>query len=419
MLIRPASWTIVPRLLRRIALITGLALASPAAAAARAAEPPIVILVSIDGFHPDYLARGRTPTLARLAAEGTHAAALIPPFPSLTFPAHYTMVTGLDPDEHGIIHNTIHDPSANRVFNLSDHREVTDGRWWGGYPVWAGAADAGLRSAPLFWPGSEAEIAGQRPHDWLPYDERMLPGERVGRVLAWLDRPADTRPSFITLYFELVDTIGHDEGPDGPRLGPALAAVDREIGRLVDGLAARGLAGRANLVIVSDHGMAATSPRRVARLATRVALSTVAIRTWGQVVGIDPLPGAEAEVLAALVGEHRGYACWPRESVPARHRYGRHPRVPRIVCLADVGWTVVPDTDAAARVRAGGAHGYDPAHPSMHALFIAHGPAFRRAASVPRLEAREVYHVLTGALGIPPAVPAPDPARIEAILAPR
>jgi predicted AlkP superfamily pyrophosphatase or phosphodiesterase len=357
--------------------------------------------------------------LARLAAQGVHAEALIPPFPSLTFPAHYTMVTGLDPDEHGIIHNTIHDVRENRIFKLADRAEVADGRWWGGYPVWASVADAGLRSATLFWPGSEAEIAGQRPHDWLPYDERMLPGERVAHVLAWLDRPANTRPSFITLYFELVDTIGHAEGPDGPRLGPALAAIDREVGRLVDGIAARGLADRVNLVIVSDHGMAATSPRRVARLSSAVSLSKIAIRSAGQVIGVDPLPGAEPDVLEALVGDHRGYTCWPREQVPERFRYGRHPRAPRVVCLADVGWTVVPEATAASRVRAGGAHGYDPEHPSMHALFIAHGPAFRRAQRLARIEAREVYHVLTGALGIPPAVPAPDPARIEDVLAPR
>ncbi len=406
----------MPPIVHAIAL---LLLLGSTSARALAETAPLVILIGIDGFHPAYLERGRSPVLARLAAEGTHAEALIPPFPSLTFPAHYTMVTGLDPDEHGIIHNTIHDVGARRVFKLSDRSEVADRRWWGGYPIWASVADAGMRSATLFWPGSEAEIAGQRPHDWLPYDERMLPGERVARVLAWLDRPAEARPNFITLYFELIDTIGHAEGPDGPRIGAAIAAIDREIGRLIDGLAARGLAERANLVIVSDHGMAATSPRRVAKLASTVSLSKVTMRTWGQVVGVDPLPGAEADVLDALVGAHRGYTCWPRERMPARFRYGRHPRVPRVVCVADAGWVVVPDTDAAARVRAGGAHGYDPEHPSMHALFIAHGRAFRRGASMPRLEAREVYHVLAGALGIPPAVPAPDPARIEAVFAPR
>lgn len=401
-------------MLLRILLLIALA----PAAAARASDPgPLVILISIDGFHPDYLARGHAPELARLAAEGTHAHTLRPPFPALTFPAHYTMVTGLDPDAHGIVHNTIHDRETGRIFRLSDRAEVADGRWWGGVPIWARAARAGLRTATLFWHGSEAEIAGQRPHDWLAYDERMLPGERVARVLAWLDRPPPARPHFVTLYFELVDTIGHADGPRGARLDAAVAAIDREVGRLRAGLAARGLDRIANLVVVSDHGMAATSPRRVARLDRVVAPARIRVRSTGQVVGVDPEPGHEAAVHAALVRGHRGFRCWPRESLPQRFRYGRHPRVPRIVCLADAGWTVVTDAEAAARVRRGGAHGYDPDHPSMRALFIAHGPAFRRATRVPVLEAREVHQVLAGALGIDAGVPAPDPARIAAVLA--
>lgn len=405
-----------PALFRCLAL-AGLLLFS---AHGRAAPQPL-ILVSIDGFHPDYLERGVTPALSRLAAEGTRARWLEPAFPTLTFPNHYTQVTGLDPDQHGIVHNTMVDPALPGEFRLSNRAAVGDGRWWGGVPVWVSAARAGLRSATLFWPGSEAEIAGRRPDDWRAYDERLLPGARVDQVLAWLERPAPERPAFITLYFELVDTVGHAEGPRSKRLDAAIAATDRALARLVRGLEARGLLDQVNLVLVSDHGMAATSPRRIARLDRLVDRDDVVVRYLGTIVPVEPVAGREAAVAQALVGRHRGMQCWDKADLPPRFRHGRHPRVAPIVCLADTGW-LIADAAWMARNRdwrGGGAHGYDNAATAMRALFVARGPAFRRGAVIDPLQARDVYGVVMGALGLPPEAPITNPRGIAAVLAPR
>lgn len=408
--------SVLRALLAPLLLLAALpATASPAAAPSQAP----LILVSIDGFHPQYLERGVAPTLHRLAEAGTRAQWLVPAFPSLTFPNHYTQVTGLDPDAHGIVHNNMADPALGE-FRLANRAAVGDGRWYGGVPVWVSVSRAGRRSATMFWPGSEADVAGRRPDEWRPYDERLLPGARVDAVLGWLDRPAAERPAFMTLYFELVDTVGHAEGPRSQRLDAAIAATDRALARLVAGLEARGLLDAVNLVIVSDHGMAATSPRRVARLDRLVDRDDVVVRYWGTVVPVEPVAGREAAVARALAGRHRGMQCWRKDELPPRFRYGRHPRVAPIVCLADAGW-VIADAAWAARSRdwrGGGAHGYDNEAPEMRALFVAHGPAFRRAAVVEPLEARDVYGVLMGALGLPPEVPIAHPARIAGVLAP-
>ncbi len=385
------------------------------------AAPAPLILIAIDGFHPDYLARGLTPTLQRLANEGTRARWLTPAFPSVTFPNHYTMVTGLDPDQHGIVDNSMYDASFDAWFRLADRAAVGDGRWWGGVPIWVSLARAGQRSAATFWPGSEAEIAGHRPDVWLPFDGRMLPGERVDRVLALLDEPAATRPRFYTLYFEMVDSAGHAHGPDSKAVDSAMAAVDRAVARLLAGLRTRGLEDTANLVLVSDHGMASRSPRRVVRLDRVVDLEEVQVFSWGAMAGITPQPGREAAVAAALLRPHRQMDCWRKHDLPARFRYGNHPRVPPIVCLAQVGWSIVDSAYLASNPNAvvGGSHGYDNQHPSMRALFIAHGPAFRRSAVVEPLEARDVYFVLMAAMGLAPEIDAPHPQRIAAILADR
>jgi predicted AlkP superfamily pyrophosphatase or phosphodiesterase len=399
-----------------LALLLILLLAPSASAAPR---PDTLVLISIDGFRADYLERGRTPTLARLAAEGTRARWLTPAFPSLTFPNHYTQVTGLDPDAHGLVHNTVADPAIDDVFSLSNRRAVGDGRWWGGTPVWVTVERAGWRTAPLFWPGSEAAIQGVRPTDWAPFDERLLPERRVDRLLDGLDAPEADRPVFLTLYFDLVDSVGHAAGPDSPRVDAALAATDRALARLLAGLARRGLAERTNLVIVSDHGMAGSSPRRSVVFDRLVAPEDATVRYWGTVIGVEPAPDRTAAVEAALLRPHARMECWRKTELPARFRYGNHPRVAPIVCLAKPGSTI-GTADWVARNRrqpAGGSHGYDNALPEMRALFVAHGPAFRRGALVEPLEARDVYGVLMRALGLPPAQPEPHPERADAVMA--
>ncbi|PKM05607.1 MAG: alkaline phosphatase family protein, partial [Gammaproteobacteria bacterium HGW-Gammaproteobacteria-7] len=270
-----------------------------------------MILISLDGFHPDYLQRGLTPSLQRLAEQGARAEWMNPSYPSLTFPNHYTLVTGLRPDRHGIIHNTMRDQTLGD-FALHRREAVEDGRWWGGEPIWVSAKKQGLRTATLFWPGSEAEIGGLRPDEWREFSKALPPKQRVDTVLGWLDRAPDQRPHFITLYFEHVDTASHDFGIDSPQANAAIATVERALAQLLDGLEARGLADAVHLVVVSDHGMAQTSAERVVILDDRLDPATVEIRTLGEVTGIEPLPGREAEVNRALLGRHERFECWPK-----------------------------------------------------------------------------------------------------------
>jgi predicted AlkP superfamily pyrophosphatase or phosphodiesterase len=209
----------------------------PAAPAARAEYRPL-ILVSIDGFRADYLTRGLTPTIAALAADGVRAEAMRPSFPSLTFPNHYTLVTGLRPDRHGIVNNRMEDPLIPGVtFTLSNRAAVGDERWWDdGTPLWVTLRRQGKVADTMFWPGSEAPIHGLQPNVWLPFDETMTPEARVDTVLGWLDRPAGERPDFVTLYFDQLDHAGHDSGPNSEAVTKTLPVMDAAVARLVAGL---------------------------------------------------------------------------------------------------------------------------------------------------------------------------------------
>ncbi|MEJ7746506.1 MAG: ectonucleotide pyrophosphatase/phosphodiesterase [Luteimonas sp.] len=385
-----------------------LLLALLLAACASIPRPPVerdsVLLVSLDGFRADYLDLGITPNLARLARDGVRAEWMTPSYPSLTFPNHYTIVTGLRPDHHGIVHNTMRD-TALGTFSRSARDAVGDGRWWGGEPIWVGAAKAGLPSATLFWPGSEAAIQGVRPTRWQPFDDTVPLAARVETVVGWLSEPAATRPRIATLYFETVDHDSHDHGPDSRQAHDAVRAVDAAIGQLLDGLSERGVLDRTNLVIVSDHGMAAVAPGNAVAVEDMVDPGDADNVTAGQSVGFRPRPGHEVQAEAQLLGAHPHHTCWRKSELPMRWHYGRHPRVPPIVCQMQEGWDA-RTREAIARRSGGstrGSHGYDPILPSMRAIFIAHGPAFRRGVRVPAFDNVDVYPLLARLVGVAPA----------------
>ncbi|MDE2156448.1 MAG: alkaline phosphatase family protein [Xanthomonadaceae bacterium] len=377
--------------------------AAPANVGVTRSSAPL-LLISIDGFRADYLDRGISPTLRMLADDGVRAQAMEPAFPSLTFPNHYTLVTGEYPDHHGIVDNAMFDPRLG-TFRLDLRQAVADGRWWSeAEPIWVTADKQGLQTATMFWPGSEARIHGYRPDHWLPYNGKMPYDARVDTVLHWLDLPGRQRPDFLSLYFEGVDTAGHHHGPDSPELNEAIRQVDAALARLVAGLRQRGLYDKINLIVLADHGMAATPPAQRIVLDQLIDTRHARVVSTGAIAGIIPAAGHAAELEAALLRPHAHMTCWKKSRIPARLHYGHNPRVPPLVCSAQVGWLITSRRIAMLHHDRPihGEHGYDNAAPQMRALFLAHGPAFRRHAVVPEFPNVDVYPLMAHLLDIKP-----------------
>ena len=367
--------------------------------------PHSVLLVSIDGFRPDYLGQGMTPNLDRIAAQGVRAEWMNPSFPSLTFPNHYTIVTGLRPDRHGIVHNNMRDPELGR-FSLSNRDAVGNAKWWGGEPIWIAVQKAGYPTAAMFWPGSEAPIMGTHPTRWSVYDAKVTYQQRVNNVVGWLKEPLTTRPRFVTLYFDDVDHQGHSFGPFSKQAREAVANVDRSIGNLFEQLQRDGSLDYTNVIIVSDHGMATVLPSNKVNVADMVPVEWVNVVAAGQTVGFTPKPGFEQQAAAKLIGKHERYECWDKTKVPARFHYGTNPRVPQIICLMQDGWDALnPDTFAKAKnsTQARGSHGFDPSSPDMRALFIATGPDIAQRKVVRPFDNVDVYPLMIELLRVPGA----------------
>ncbi|MCX7514806.1 ectonucleotide pyrophosphatase/phosphodiesterase [Frateuria sp. STR12] len=385
-----------------------------------ATRPAPLLLVSIDGFRTDYLERDLTPTLAMLARDGVQAS-MQPSFPSLTFPNHYTLVTGLRPDHHGIVNNTMYDARLGK-FSLHNRKAVSDGRWWAeGTPLWETADRHGLRTATMFWPGSEADIHGRHPDYWKPYDGAVTPIQRVDQVLAWLDLPPPQRPAFLTLYFDAVDHAGHQYGPDSPQVDQALRDTDQALARLIAGLRQRDLLEHINLIVLADHGMASTPLEHSVLIERELDLDDVQVVSLGVLAGFNPKPGRDfAAIETKLERPHPHMQCWDRSRVPARLAYGHNPRVPQLLCLAKVGWRITTAQWLAShkgRISLG-EHGYDNAAPQMQALFVAHGPAFRDGATVPPFPNVDVYPLMVHLLDLPPQPSDGDYDAVKGMLVP-
>lgn len=377
-------------------------------AAPQEARAPVTILVSIDGFWAPYLDRGITPNLSRLAAGGV-SASMRPSFPSKTFPNHWTLVTGVVPDRHGIIANGFTDPAhPGEHFTMSSDQPY----WWDeAEPLWVTAERAGIQTGTMFWPGSNVAwgataqgddkhgfTGGVRPHDWQQFSKYVNDRQRVDTILDWLRRPAADRPHFLTLYFDEVDIAGHDGGPDSAEVNIAVASADQAIGRLVAGLAEMGQP--ANLVIVADHGMAATSSDRMIVLDRFLNPADYELSEDGPFAMIRAKPGHEAALEAKLLGHRDHLDCWRKSEIPARFHYGANARIAPYFCLAQAGWTIA--AKAPEKPFAGGTHGYDNADPSMAALFIANGPAFRSGLKLAPFDNVDVAPLLRDLIGLPP-----------------
>ncbi len=382
---------------------------------------PTVILISFDGFRWDYPSKMPTPNLNRLMARGVHARNLVPSFPSKTFPNHYTIVTGLYPGHHGIVANNIFDPPTGRTFTMAKRVEVQDPMWWGGTPIWALVERAGKASAPLFWPGSEAPHTGIMPHYWQPFDDNRPAAARLDQVFQWLDLPAAMRPVFLTLYFADADTQGHAHGPDSKEVGEAIARDDGYLGQLVNGLTRRGILDRVNIVVVSDHGMAAVDDERVIVADDYVSAGDAFISDINPTLGVFPKAGKEDAVHRALANANQHLKVFRKAETPDRWHYRDHPRVPPIIGVAEEGWQVlrratVNDIAAGKITGQRGTHGYDPQLMSMRAIFIAAGPAFKRGVTVAPFENVSIYNVLAKILGVTPAPNDGDPSVARQLL---
>ena len=379
---------------------------------------PYVIMLSLDGFRWDYPDLYETPHLDRIAERGVRAKSLKPSFPTKTFPNHYTIVTGLYPDHHGIVLNSFYDPDMNAYYSVGDRTSVENPEFYGGEPIWRTAEQQGIISASYFWVGSEAPIQGSFPTYWKRYEHEFPFTQRMDSVISWLKLPDSKRPHLITWYIHEPDSRGHDLGPFHPEMGHLTHYLDSLIGLFMQRIEELPMADQINIIITSDHGMGETSSERW------INLSEYVDPDWFQnIQGSNPnynlqvLPEYydSAWLLLQTIPHVR---VWKMGTMPERFHYGYHSRVTDFILMADSSW-IVSWRETPLTAFTGGSHGYDNRNTDMHAIFYAYGPAFREGLVHPTFENIHIYPLICKILDLQPAKVDGDIKYVDGMLKPR
>lgn len=350
---------------------------------------PTTILISLDGFRADFLRRGITPTLNGFIAEGVSPQYMLPSFPSVTFPNHYTLVTGLYPESHGVVGNSFWDPKLEEEFYYTDPARSMQPKWWlGGEPLWVTAEKQNVRTAIHMWPGSEAHIT-MEPSFLDKYNGTELLSRKVVRILELLDTEALQRPQFIAAYVPVVDAAGHLYGPNSTEIRTTIASVDEMLHDLFAGLDQRNLTEIVNIVVVSDHGMASTSTDRLVQLDDLIDLELVEHIDGWPLYGLRPKDPNDLHLLynqlKAESIQNPNFDVYLRDQdMPERYHFSKNERIAPLWVIPKTGWAIVHKEDFdvhEAKLRGEtyhpkGLHGYDHEHPLMRAIFVARGPAF-------------------------------------------
>ena len=359
---------------------------------------PYVILISADGFRADFTELYNAAYLKTVATNGVRAKFMTPSFPSLTFPNHYSIVTGMYPSHHGLVNNNYFDKTSGLEYRMGNSKMVGDGKWYGGTPLWVLAEQQKMLSASFYWVGSEAAIQNTRPTYYYVYNDKISIANRIKAVKDWLSLPEEQRPHMITFYMPEVDHEAHTYGPNDPHVAAAVQFVDSSVNALQAELATLHLP--INYIFVSDHGM--TKVDNDHTLSMPKAIDTAAFRVpWG-----DALIHLYAKDSSKITSTYNALkndttiSVYTLNETPSYWHFKKSDDLYNR--LGDL--IVVPHLpkvfNFSTRKTSLGKHGYDNHHPDMRASFMAWGPAFKKGLTIDDFENVHVYPIVAKILGL-------------------
>ncbi len=370
-------------------------------------EDRYVVVLSMDGFRSDYPAKAHTPTLDSLAKAGVKAA-FRPCYPSVTFPNHYSMATGLHPDHHGIINNSFYDPELDSVYTMS----CADPRFFGGEPIWNTAERQGVRTASFYWVGSEIALPSGQPSIWKKFDKSVPFQTRADSVLAWLQLPEEKRPHLIMWYWEEPDHTGHLCTPDSAATLRMAEKGDSVVGYFLAKARQLDIFPQMDFIVVSDHGMATYYAENLVNLNDYLPRDSFNYVFEGTPTLLYPKEGY-AEKAYEILKNVPDITVWRKHEIPERFVYGKNPRVPELVVAPNIGTYV--EFREKPIIFQGGAHGYDNFLPEMEAIFYAAGPSFKQNVELPAMANVNLHLIIARLLGIQPAPNDGDSTVVESL----
>lgn len=364
---------------------------------------PYVIMISTDGFRYDYAKKYNAENLLQLSNQGVQAKAMIPSYPSITFPNHWSLITGLYPAHHGLIDNFFYDYKRKEMYAMSDRKSAEDGSWYGGTPLWGLAEKQGMVSASMMWVGSASDAGGKRPSYYYPYQEKFTPAEKVEKVINWLKLPMDKRPHFISLYFPEVDGSGHHFGPEAKETEDAVHLIDKAIGELVQKVNDLGLK-NVNFIFVSDHGMIKVDGGAPLEIPA-ILFNKERFDFYNSQTLLRVYVKNQSEVKSVYkelkVNKTNDYEVYLDKKLPRYLHFAKrddqYNRIGQILLIPKAPKIFLEK----GKKTSVGKHGYNPRTvPEMKATFYAWGPEFKNNLVIDEFANVNVYPLVTEILGL-------------------
>jgi predicted AlkP superfamily pyrophosphatase or phosphodiesterase len=427
-----------------VGLLGGVLLGS--GSSARGQGPPLLVMISVDGMRPDCItaadAHGaKVPNLRRFLKEGTYADGVTGVVPTVTFPSHTTLVTGVWPAKHGILANTTFDPlrqspSPNSYWYAEDIRAPT---------LWDAATAVGRTTASVDWPVTVgADITWNIPAFWVA-DAKLLRAvstrgllkearvelgdydrlndtpaqgdENRGRYAQWILEKK--HPALLTLHLGALDDIEHQTGPFSPESLAVLETIDGVIGKIRD-VAEKLAPGRAYIAVVSDHGFVrADTQLNVIPLFREAKL--ISVNDNGKIMDWKAMPWMAAGSIAVVLKDPSDATTLAqvRELLvklagdPANgidrvveadelHKRGGFPPASFFVNLKP-GWRTGAALDGpvvSKTAKVGGTHGAWPDLPELRSSFFLVGPGVPAGKSLGVIDMRDVAPTLAHEVGL-------------------
>ncbi len=362
---------------------------------------PYVIMLSMDGFRWDYPEKTNTPNLDHIEKIGVRVESCVPCFPTKTFPNHYSMATGLYPENHGLIFNRFYATDLGKFYSISNRESVSDSSFYFGEPIWVTAEKQGIRSASYFWVGSEALHDNLFPTYHYDYNGAVPFEDRLDGVIKWLELPEEERPHLILWYMQEPDGIGHYAGPNHPETIEVIEYLDSLVGVFYNKVAELEIAEQVNVIITSDHGMGEISEERT------IYFDNYINKEWIEYLdGANPAYSIEAkdkfyDTLYSTLSGINNIHVWKKEEVPARLHFSKNERIKDFVVVADSSWSLL--VSSKKKAYSGGTHGYDNRNKDMHAIFYAYGPAFKEDYKRQSINNIDIYSLICEILNLEPA----------------
>jgi len=372
-------------------------------------DAPYVLLISIDGYRHDYTKMYRPKHIGQFVEQGSSLKSLMASYPTKTFPNHYSIVTGLYPEKHGIVANHFYDPVKKQKYSLRDRNSVTDGTFYKGVPLWNLAVKNEMVSATYFWPGSEAPIGGTFPSYYRIYDHGAPHKDRINTVTEWFKLPKKNRPHFATLYFHDVDSAGHKYGPNSTQVHEAIKKVDASIGELIKNL--EDLKLPLNIIIVSDHGMTAVDPKKAIHIDKLMkSKKDKKLFSYFKIIGKGPImhfyyegpkefkKSAVKTVVKRINKKSTHHKAYKRNKIPKKFNFRNNPRIGDFIVTAKMGWSVGLSNKLKVK---GGTHGYDQFQGmDMHGIFYAKGPQIKKGVRLGTQRNIHIYPFIANLLNL-------------------